>query len=78
MYKRQYNYRKGDAIMKLDRRKMDAAVGNACVTYKILSEQTGISVCTLARIKNGHQNPRPATVGKIAKALNVRVEDLVE
>lgn len=64
--------------MKLNAEKMNAAVGNACMTYKILSERTGISVCTLARIKNGHQNPRPATVGKIAKALNVKVEDLVE
>lgn len=64
--------------MKLDAKKMDAAVGNACMTYKMLSEATGISTCTLARIKNGHQQARPNTIGKIAKALNIKVEDLVE
>lgn len=64
--------------MNLDTKKMDAAVGTACITYKVLAERTGISTCTLARIKNGHQKARPSTIGKIAKALNVKVEDLIE
>ena len=64
--------------MKLNAEKVDTALGNACMTYKQLAEQTGISVCTLARIKNGHQNPRPATLGKIATVLKVKVEDLVD
>ncbi len=64
--------------MKIDRNKLELAMGNACITSEKLSEATGIGACTLTRIKNGSQNPKPATVGKIAKALNVKVEDLVE
>ena len=64
--------------MKIDVKKLEVAMGNACMTAERLSGVTGIGTCTLTRIKKGQQNPRPATVGKIAKALNVKVEDLVE
>lgn len=64
--------------MKIDSNKLELAMGNACITAEKLADKTGIGTCTLTRIKKGQQNPRPATVGKIAKALNVKVEDLVE
>ena len=64
--------------MRINKNKLEMAMGNACFTAEMLSAATGIGTCTLARIKNGQQNPRPVTVGKIAKALKVKVEELVE
>lgn len=64
--------------MKINNNKLEIAMGNALIGTKKLSEMTGINQETIARIKNGHQNPRPMTIGKIAKALNVNVEDLME
>lgn len=64
--------------MKISNEKLEVAMANSCMNYKELSEATGMTQESFVRIKKGRQNPRPATVGKIAKALNVNVEDLVE
>jgi DNA-binding Xre family transcriptional regulator len=64
--------------MKIDKNKLDLAMAANCISYEKLSKITGVSQVTIARMKNGSQNPRPITVGKIAKALNVKVEDLIE
>ena len=64
--------------MKISNEKLEVAMANSCMNYKELSEATGMTQESFVRIKKGRQNPRPATVGKIAKALNVKVEDLVE
>lgn len=64
--------------VKISNGKLELAMANAMVNYKQLSELTGFTQESFVRIKKGIQNPRPATVGKIAKALNVKVEDLVE
>lgn len=64
--------------MKLNKNKLDVAMGNACLTLDAVASKTGVSITTLSRIRSGQQQPRPVTVGKIAKALNVKVEDLVE
>lgn len=47
-------------------------------TVSDLANATGISVTGISKIKNGQQNARPATIGKIAKALKVPVENLIE
>ena len=64
--------------MKIDKQKLDVAMGNACLTLEAVSTKTGVSVTTLTRIRSGKQQPRPVTLGKIAKALGVKVEDLVD
>lgn len=65
-------------LLKIDKNKFDLAMARNCFTSEKLSNLTGISKVTIIRVKNGSQNPRPMTVGKIAKALNVKVEDLIE
>lgn len=70
--------KEGGETMKINNSKLEIAMGNAVIGTKQLSEMTGIAQETIARIKNGKQNPKPITLGKIAKALNVKVEDLVE
>lgn len=64
--------------MKIAKSNFELAMANACVTAEELSKITGISSITITRIKNGIQDARPATVGKIARALNVDVRELIE
>ncbi|GHU75099.1 hypothetical protein FACS1894188_05210 [Clostridia bacterium] len=40
--------------------------------------KSGVSNPAFIKIKSGKQNPRPSTLGKIAKALNVSVEYLTD
>lgn len=53
-------------------------MANACMNITHLSEQAEVSRFSLNSYMNRTRNPKPVTVGKIAKALNVKVEDLVE
>ena len=63
--------------MKIDRQKFEISVANACMNFSELSKKSGISQFTISRIKSGAETT-PATVGKIAKALNVNVKELIE
>jgi len=64
--------------MRIDKKKLDLAMAENCFSAERLSSLTGISTVTIARIKNGSQKARPATIGKLAKALNVKVEELIQ
>lgn len=64
--------------MKINKSALEIAMANVCITAEELSKATELSTITITRIKNGFQEARPATVGKIAKALGVRVEELIE
>ena len=63
--------------MKIDKRKFEIAIANACMKYSELSKTSGVSQFTITRMQTGAET-NPATVGKIAKTLNVEVEDLIE
>lgn len=64
--------------MKINPHKLDLALAKACLSAKDLQKEACVSDVTLARIRNGAQQPRPATVGRIARALGVNVEELIE
>lgn len=64
--------------MQISKIKLEKVMADQCITSEGLSKKTGVSQVTLARMKRGAQNTRPATIGKIAKALNVPVENLIE
>lgn len=64
--------------MKIDNQKLDMLMATQCLTSEKLSKVTGVSQVSIARFRKGTQQPRPATVGKIAKALNVPVTDIIE
>ena len=64
--------------MKIDGRKLDMIMAAQCLTAETLSTVTGVSQVSIARFRKGTQNPRPATVGKIAKALNVEIQEIIE
>lgn len=64
--------------MKIDKIKIDVAMANKGYSAKELSERCGVSQITIARLKKGVQKARPQTISKIAKALNVPVENLID
>ncbi len=48
------------------------------VTQAELAQRTGIAEATLSRLESGKQRPRISTVRKIADALGVAPEELVD
>ena len=52
-------------------------MANACITINELSKKSNVSRYTLNKYTSGKSNPKPATIGKLAKALNVPVEELI-
>ena len=63
--------------MKIDKVKLDFAMANKAYSAKELSDKCGVSQVTIVRISKGTQEARPSTVGKIAKALEVPVTDII-
>jgi len=68
--------RKGEK-MRLNVKKYELLLAQKCLTVNELSDHCGISPITLSKLKNKHE-ARPQTIGKIAKALNVLVEEIVQ
>lgn len=64
--------------MKINKQKLEIAMANACLSMDDLAALAGISRVSLTKYVSSGTRPRTKTVGKIAKALNIRVEDLIE
>lgn len=63
--------------MKVDRRKLELAMARACMNSADLPAAAGLPRPTFQNAVVG-KNVRPATLGRIAKALNVDPVDLLE
>lgn len=63
--------------MKIDTHKLSVEIARNYFSSEELSKNAGISRVTLQRLKSGKQVARPQTIGKLAKALEVKVEDLL-
>ena len=63
--------------MIANKRKLEIAMANACMNPYDLCKVAEIRYQTYQRITSG-KDAKPATVGKIAKALNVPVKNLIE
>lgn len=63
--------------MKADKDKLFIAMANACMNASDLQKGSGLPRPTLNNVITG-RNVRPATIGKVAKALNVNVSELIE
>lgn len=62
--------------MKIDIKKMYAAMANACMDSTELQQTSGVPKGTMSNAFN-RKSLRPSTVGKIARALNVPAEYLI-
>jgi len=69
--------RKEKIKMRIDKQKLQIALATACMNPYDLCKAVEIQYQTYRRISGGH-NCKPATVGKIAKALKVPVENLID
>ncbi|RXZ69823.1 XRE family transcriptional regulator [Fusobacterium necrophorum] len=64
--------------MKINLQILNILLAKKCISGYELMRHAGLQEHTYARIKNGFENLRPTTVGKIAKALNVDVEEILQ
>ncbi|MFU0824784.1 helix-turn-helix domain-containing protein [Clostridium sp.] len=64
--------------MRIDNKKFEIAMAEACLSVNELSKQSGVNIVTLTKLRKGKQELMPKTVGKISKALGVPVEELIE
>lgn len=63
--------------MKIDKKKFDIALANACMSFTDLSKKSNVSQFTISKLRT-NPNANPSTIGKIAKALGVGVEELIK
>ena len=63
--------------MKANKKKLELAMANACLNTEDLAIKATMPRPTINNVITG-RNVRPATIGKIARALNVPVESLIE
>lgn len=64
--------------MTISKAKLEIAMANACMNSIELCEKAKIGKHTLVQIKSGKRNPKPVTIGKIARALDIKVIELIE
>ncbi len=64
--------------MKFDNKKFNMQLALHQISIKELCEKSGLGVTTLRKARKGQCSPRPATIGKIAKALGVDVKDIIQ
>lgn len=68
----------GGEIMVVCKRNIELAMANSCMSYNDLADKSGLSRITIQKMLANKTKARPATVGKIAKALGISVEKLIE
>lgn len=64
--------------MKINKQKLQVAMANACLNMDDLAALAEVSRVSISKYLSGVRNPKPKTIGKIAKALNVPVESLID
>lgn len=64
--------------MKISIRKIMLIMARNCINDSEMLKKAGVPFGTWYQIKNGKCTPKPATIGKIAKALGVDVTEILE
>ncbi|KEZ88516.1 plasmid maintenance system antidote protein [Clostridium sulfidigenes] len=65
-------------MLKLDIFKLRLSQARACLSVEELATKAEIARISLSRILNGESNATPKTIGKLAKALDVDVTELLK
>ncbi|AZV58383.1 helix-turn-helix transcriptional regulator [Clostridium sp. AWRP] len=65
-------------MLKVNINKIILARAEARMTVRELSRVSKLAVSTINKIENGYAKPNPVTIGKLAKALNVEVEQIID
>lgn len=64
--------------MNLNKNKVELAMAKACMNAYDLCRNAEMTYQTYQRVVSKEGNCKPATIGNIAKALNVQVEHLIK
>lgn len=64
--------------MRIDKGKLLISIAKSEKTITKLCEEAGVNRVTFYRIMNEKQKPMPATIGKLCRALDVQVEEIVK
>ena len=64
-------------MIKVDSNKFMLALAKAAMTTEELKVKSGVGRNTISRILNGETAVRPVILGKLAKALNVDVTEII-
>lgn len=64
--------------MNVSKSKIFILMANECINIHELAKKANLSLTTLNTTLNNKRKPKPTTVGKIAKALNVDVVEILE
>lgn len=63
--------------MKVDSKKMQLAMARTCLTATEIAVAAEMPVITVKRVTSG-KAVKPATIGKVAKALGIDVTEILE
>lgn len=64
-------------MIKVNTDKVILARAEAAMTVRELSKASNVAASTICKLEKGHTEPNLITLGKLAKALGVRVSDLI-
>lgn len=63
--------------MKADRNKVSIVMAKRCFYIADIVKRSGLTEATVKNVIYGQKSVLPATLGKVAKALNVDVEEII-
>ena len=75
--KKFFNYERGKTDMKIDTEKLNIAVANSGMMLKDVASASGLSDVALRNIRTGKSEPKLRTIGRIANALGVGVQEII-
>lgn len=64
--------------MILSKNKLELAMADNCMNYTELAQKAELSRMTIQKLLYTNRTPRPTTIGKLAKALNVKTSDIID
>lgn len=68
----------GIKTMKLNANKLQVAIARSCKTRKAISDETGLNPVTIDNLIHGRTKGQMASIGLMARCLNVAVEEIVD
>lgn len=65
-------------MLKLDRQKLELILAEKCYSLSDLTKKAGVSSALITKVVSGKYTLTTKTLGKIAKALDVKPKDLIQ
>jgi transcriptional regulator with XRE-family HTH domain len=66
-----------DSVIKVNIKNLILARAKAGLSTEEVAKKAELGRVTISKLQNGTIKPNPVTIGKLARALNIPVEDLI-